>query len=396
MKDKEILFVCQFFYPEDISSGILPFELASELVKSGYRVKALVGFPKEYTYRKNIKSREIVNGINIKRIRYLTLKKNRLLNRLLNYCSFCISVIIHFNFFKNVDYCISYTNPPFLPPIIALLSRLYKFKYIFEIYDLYPDTAIRADTIPKDSLTAKIFNYLTNFALKKSWKIIVLSNECKNYLIRTKSVNEKKIKVIPNWYKKQPVIEKNYPKQKLKILYGGNMGIMQDMDTIYNMLISMKNDNRFEFIFAGHGVKKEVLKKLIINYQLKNCIIYDFLPKKEYDSLMNEIDLALLSLEKFAVGLGSPSKLYGYLAKGIPVIAIISSETDIAKDIREYHSGIQIENGNSNILRKSLINLYNNQDLIKEMDDQSKKLFDDKYDINCVKEKYLSLLNDLG
>ena len=52
MGNKNVLFVCQYFYPEKISSGILPYELACELSKNGYKVKALVGFPHEYNKKR--------------------------------------------------------------------------------------------------------------------------------------------------------------------------------------------------------------------------------------------------------------------------------------------------------------------------------------------------------
>lgn len=394
MNNKKIMFVCQFFYPEKVSSAILPFELATELIKGGYCVKALVGFPKEYVDYTKIPKKENINGINIKRIKYLTLNRVGTLGRIINYLSFSLSIVLHFWEFRKIDYCISYTNPPLLPPIIALLSKVFKFKFIFEIYDLYPDTATKAGVLSENGIINKIFNYLTNYALNNCWKIVVLSHECKNYLLKTRKLSDNKIHIISNWYQSLPITKNKYPKKTLTLLYGGNMGIMQDMKTIEDTIMELKNNDKFEFILAGHGNKKEMLESVINKENVNNCQIYDFLPKKDYDSLMERVDLAILSLEQFGVGLGSPSKLYGYLAKGIPIIAIIDSSTDIAKDIYEYQNGIHVNNGDYLNLVENLNDIYNNQNMLTYMHKQSLKLFNEKYTLNNALDQFKILINE--
>ena len=394
MKKNKILVVCQFFYPEKISSGILPYEMACELVKNDYEVTALVGYPKEYSDQNEILRKEVINGVNVKRVRYLTSSRDNFFGRIINYLSFCVSIILNFHSFFNIDYCISYTNPPLLPPIIALFSKLFKFKYIFEIYDLYPDAAIKSGSISGDGIIAKIFDKTTRYSLEQCWKIVVLSNECKNYLIKNKSVKECKVVMIPNWYSPQSVVRNSIiDTGELKILYGGNMGVMQDMDTIFSLVKELKNEENIKFIFAGHGVKKQKLKESVKKYNLTNCAIYDFLPKDEYDHLMNTVDLAIVSLEKFSLGLGSPSKVYGYLSKGIPLLAIMDENTDIVKDIKKYNCGIYVNNGQINILKNKLLEIYKDKVFLNLMSKNALKLFNEKYTLKKSMDKFIDLLN---
>lgn len=392
---KKILFVCQFFFPEQLSSAILPYELACKLSESGYDVNVLAGYPNDQLNINQIPFKEAMEGIEIERIKYIPANKNNILGRLTGYFSFCLAVYKNRKKFKDIDYCISYTNPPFLPPLIAMLSKKYHFKFYFEIYDLYPDTAIRAGAMKLKSLSSQVFFFCTNYALKNSERIIVLSEECKKYLTKTRNgLNSEKIAVIPNWYKRLPVSHKAYPKNQLKILYGGNMGIMQDMDTILNAAKKLKNDNRFEFIFVGQGAKKEAIKNFIRENNLINCTLHDFLPKESYDLLLDHVDMAIVSLEKFGVGLGSPSKLYGYLSKGIPIIAIISSHTDISKDITNFRNGIRIDNGDSDNLVTNLLNIYSDQDQLLDMCNNALNLFNSKYTLEQTSSLFLDILND--
>ena len=70
---KDILFLCQFFYPEYNSSATLPFDTAKYLASHGFTVDGLVGYPKEYSVDKHLSLEETVEGVGIKRIKYMQL-----------------------------------------------------------------------------------------------------------------------------------------------------------------------------------------------------------------------------------------------------------------------------------------------------------------------------------
>ena len=90
---KDILFLCQFFYPEHNSSATLPFDTAKYLAAHGFTVDALCGYPKEYSDQAHVPLREEKDGVNIQRIRYIQLGRVSKLGRLINYFSFTASAL---------------------------------------------------------------------------------------------------------------------------------------------------------------------------------------------------------------------------------------------------------------------------------------------------------------
>lgn len=68
---RDILFLCQFFYPEYNSSATLPFDTARYLAQSGYSVGALCGYPREYNASGKVPVRETKNGVSIRRLHYI-------------------------------------------------------------------------------------------------------------------------------------------------------------------------------------------------------------------------------------------------------------------------------------------------------------------------------------
>ena len=96
MKKKgDILFLCQFFYPEYISSAQLPFDTALALKKAGFSVGVLCGYPQEYLDGADIPAREVVQGIPIQRLKYIQLDRSVFLDRIVNYYSFTMMVLLH-------------------------------------------------------------------------------------------------------------------------------------------------------------------------------------------------------------------------------------------------------------------------------------------------------------
>ena len=94
---KDILFLCQFFHPEYISSAQLPFDTAKALQKSGLSVDVLCGYPKEYYNGPQVPKQETLSGVGIHRLSYLQPSRSHVLGRLLNYFSFTFYI----TFFSN-------------------------------------------------------------------------------------------------------------------------------------------------------------------------------------------------------------------------------------------------------------------------------------------------------
>ena len=74
-KKRDILFLCQFFYPEYISSAQLPFDTVKALKKAGFSVDVLCGYPREYSASENVPVKETVEGVQIRRLKYIQLEE---------------------------------------------------------------------------------------------------------------------------------------------------------------------------------------------------------------------------------------------------------------------------------------------------------------------------------
>lgn len=410
MKEKrDILFLCQYFYPEYVSSATLPYDTAKALVSSGFSVSALCGYPNEYNKEGEVPLQEEHEGIKIKRLKYLQLKRSNFIGRLINYFSFTASVASRILFFRGYKSIIVYSNPPILPFIAIIAKKIFRIKVVFVSYDVYPEMGYITKSISENGLISKTMKKMNKSIFKNIDRLVAISNEMKNYLINNRdNLSENRISVIPNWYSdniidnlmveralKNPLFSEIKSKSELVISYFGNLGICQDLTTILEAIRHYSNDSRVEFVFAGHGIKFEYLKKIVNEENLKHVRIFDFLHGQDYQDALNISDVFLVSLADGVTGLGVPSKTYSYMMAGKPIIAIMGDESDISIDLNGRIAGYSMRVGDNDKIIEAINELLEDPGKRKTMGKRCRKIFEEKYTEKICTNQYVDMMKNL-
>lgn len=398
MKKKDILFACQFFYPEYVSSATLPYDTACALRDSGYTVDALCGYPREYSREKDIPLRETVDGITIRRLKYLQLKRSGFLGRLINYFSFSLMVFLNLWRFAGYRAVIVYSNPPILPWIASWAKLFFGTKLYFVAYDLYPELAVQTHSLREGSIICRLMQHINRCVYKRADGVVALSHEMRQFILDNRCIPPERVHVIPNWYEdsRQENIGENSFEQltagRFVVSYFGNMGICQDMQTILDAMRLLKDEPSVFFLFAGHGNKMDALKNALREEKIENAEIFDFLHGQQFLDALGISDCALVSLAEGTTGLCVPSKTYSYMMQGIPLLAIMD-EGDIVGDI-EAGAGRWVRNGDGRGLADAILEMSKDPDRLAAMRIKCRELFLENYTREVCTGKYVSLFQN--
>ena len=400
-KSRDILFLCQFFYPEYISSAQLPFDTVKALQKEGFTVDVLCGYPHEYLDGKDIPVLEEIDGLHIHRLKYIQTGRAGFLGRLINYFSFTFMVLL--NLFRTARYraVVVYSNPPILPWIASWAKVLFGTKLIFVSYDLYPEVATVTNTLREGNIICRLMNHINKCVYRRADHVVALSAEMKEFILQNRDTSRDKVTVIPNWYRDQgertDIQQDNCFRETVNgrfvVSYFGNMGTMQDMDTILGAIRELKDDPGIFFLFAGHGNKMEKLKEIVEQEQISNITIHKFLHGKDFEDALAISDCAFVSLEKGATGLCVPSKTYSYMMQGIPLLAVMD-ECDIVRDI-EKGAGLWVRNGESEKLADAIRSLQSDPGQQKKMRQTCREIYLNHYTTEICTNKYVTLFRQL-
>lgn len=397
---KDILFLCQFFHPEYISSAQLPYETVQALRESGLSAGVMCGYPHEYYKGEPVPMKDNSEGFYIHRLRYIQTKRSGFVGRLINYFSFTIAVLLHLFEIGQYRAVAVYSNPPILPWIAAMASRLFGTKLVFICYDAYPEVAVRMGVLREGSLIFRFMDHINRLVFKRADAVVALSSEMKDFLATNRPIDADKIHVIPNWSndlfkpKSQEATGKfENIQSKFVVSYFGNMGTAQDMDTILDAVHFLKDDPNIHFLFAGHGNKKSAIQSKCEEESISNITILDFLQGREFEDALAVSDTALVSLEDNLSGICVPSKTYTYMMYGLPILAVMN-DCDIVSDLHSG-AGIRVRKGQARELASAIRDLADNPGKAQTMGQRSRALFLDKYTRSICTGEYVRIFKML-
>lgn len=396
--------ITQSFYPDIVATGELLYELATKLAcYDDLEVKVLTAQP-SFVRKERLTKRELYNGIKIRRISISLFDKNKLTGKILNSWTFFFKVLLRLTFSKKVDWLLIPTSPPLLPLVGAYVKLLRGQKYIYLLHDVYPEIAAKLDYIKKDGIIYKIWDILSKISLKYADKIIVLSDDMKSGLLNwVKDIDEAKIEVIHNWADEENIkiikkeenhfLDKFNIRDKFIVEYSGNMGRIHEFDTLLCAAKELKDEKDILFLFIGEGGKKPEIQRFVEKNKLNNIMILSYQERKDLSYSLGMADVHVLSLAKQYKHLAAPSKLYGILATGKPVMFIGESTCYITRMIEENNCGCHINIGDFETLIQKIMQLKKDKELSIHLGKNSRKLFEDKFTLNSISVQYANLFN---
>lgn len=397
MEEKDVVFLCQYFFPEYISSARLPFDIAAYLARQGYKVGALCGYPKEYSYVSDCPVNETAQGVDIHRMRYLQTDRHSFFGRAMNVISFTLSAFFHIHRLKKCKCVVVISDPPVLPIISVFANKLYKTKIIFISYDVFPEIAVAADMINTKGPFYKVMNYINRRLHRNVSKVVALTDEMKSYLLENRTdIPSGMIDVIPNWAtedfdrsRSQSCYDAmGYPSDSFVVAYFGNLGTCQDIETLLAAAKELKNNPKIQFLIAGHGNKIPRVTELIKRDGLSNVKLLEFLEGDDFHNAISVSSCCVVSLKRGLIGTCAPSKYYSYLKAGCPILSIGEHESYLSREIREKQIGYEVEVGEVDHLVNCICYMNERRDLLEQMSVNAKNLYLEKYEKDICLKKY--------
>lgn len=399
---KDILFLCQFFYPEHNSSATLPFDTAKYLAAHGFTVDALCGYPKEYSDQAHVPLREEKDGVNIQRIRYIQLGRVSKLGRLINYFSFTASAFFHLFKLRKYRSIIVYSNPPILPFIAVLGNMLFGTKIVFVAYDVYPEVAYASNSLRPDSIISKGMRWLNHQMYKRVSRVVALTDEMKEFLLEHRpELTADRVVTIANWAHEKKIEATDeayarfgYQPGQFIVSYFGNMGICQEMETLVSTVEQMADNDKVQFLFIGHGSKKQAIAERFEKKHLKNVQMHDFLTGEAFEQAVAISSCCVVSLEKGLKGMCAPSKYYSYLQGGKAVLAVVEEGSYLEEEIEREGIGRAVAIGDAKGLVQIICNMSLNCEKCRNMGEKALVLYKRKYMLEIGLNKYANMIKN--
>jgi glycosyltransferase involved in cell wall biosynthesis len=179
---------------------------------------------------------------------------------------------------------------------------------------------------------------------------------------------------------------------KVVFLYGGNLGIAQDLDNIIRLATRLSCHKDIHFLLVGNGSEAARLERRIAVENLQNIKLLGALPEQEYMSLLSEADVGLISLDRRLRTYNITGKLLGYCSLGKPVLASVNVGNDLFEILGKNQAGLCLLNGKDHDLAAAALVLAHDQQLRRRMGENSRALVKDLFSPDATTRQILNTL----
>lgn len=403
-----LLILNQFFYPDHSAIGQLMTDLAESLVERGLTVTALAGRGR-YNGGGALPPREVYRGVTVERAWATSFGKNSVAGRLADYFTFYLGATWKLLTLPRHDVVMALTIPPLIGLLALLVCRLRGMRLAALVEDIYPDVGVALGTFREGRPLTRLLDRLNRLVLSRADRVIVLS-ECMRDRVMDKTgpESEGRVDVIHNWADGEKIrplapaernsfAEEQGLRGRFVVQFSGNFGMINDFDTPLEAARLLRGRADIVFLFIGDGVKVGEIKEFVSRHGLTNVRVLPYQPRETLLYSLAAGDAHLVTLAEGLAGLSVPSKTYGILAAGRPIIFVGDPRSDIASLVAEHHCGAVVQTGQPARLAKLIAAWADDPAALAEMGEAARALFALRFDRPLAVAAYVeSLLKCLG
>lgn len=401
-----VLILTQYYPPETGAPQNRLSSLAKHLQLLGMDVSVLTAMPNypamqiQKGYEGKWYVKDSFEGITVHRSWIFVKKSNSIAIRLLNYFSFVFSALVCGLFkIKKHDIVICESPPLFLGITAMLLKWLKGSKLVFNVSDLWPESAEKLDIVSN-----KLFLKLAYWLEARLYKASVLVSGQTQGIVSSVKTRFPSVKTfwLPNgidadkfsvanvsysWREKQ-----GYKSDDFIVLYAGILGHAQALEVILKAAAILKDAETLKFVLVGDGPQKDFLHEMKSSLQLENVCFLPNQSREEMPNIVASIDAAIVPLRNIPLFKGAiPSKIFENLAMGKPILLGVDGE---AKElfVDEGKCGLFFTPEDEKQLAENIHLLSDNKQLYNELSNNGIHYVNEKFDRKLIAERFYQQL----
>jgi len=338
------ILLLNLYYPPDTSATAKMAQTVVNALSAAHEVTVVCGRPSyEPTERRawRLWRTETAGGslqaakAKIIRVGSTDYSRTEMRRRVLNYLTY-VALSVPVSLFVRCEVVLGMTDPPFEGIVAALVALLKGKPLVYNVRDLYPDMAM-GGSIVKPGLLTKVWEMLHRWALRRSKRVVVLGEDMRARIV-AKGVKAERVTVVRDGAEiceagSSPAVDFEVVRAirgdfKFVLLHAGNLGFYGAWETLVAAARKLA-DEGIGLVFVGDGAQREQVKGAAAD--CTNVRFLPFFPAGKISSVLAAPDAHVVTVKRGLEGVIVPSKMYGILAAGKPIVAVAPPDTDVAK-----------------------------------------------------------------
>lgn len=393
-----LLVLNQYYWPGVEATAQLLTQLCESLA-ADYQVRVLTGVVRGH---EGLPRREVRNGVEVVRVPSTAFERSRLGLRALNYATYVGGALLSGLVGPRPDIVLCMTDPPMVGAVALAVARRFRVPLLVISEDVFPEIATRLGRLDNRLLVGTL-RRLVQLYLKRADRIVAIGDTMRLRL-EEKGAARERIRVIPNWIdtralapqpRDNPWARAHGLVGKFVVMHSGNVGHAQNLDVLVRATTFLRDLERLQVVIIGFGARHAATVALARLLEADQVRFLPYQPREVLAQSLSSADLHFVGLVEGLAGYVVPSRLYGVMAVGRPVIVAADAESETARLVAQVGCGVVLPPGRPELVALAIRDAYEGRLDLEEMGRRGRAYAVAEADTAVALARYRALLGEL-
>jgi glycosyltransferase involved in cell wall biosynthesis len=393
-----VLVLNQYYLPGIEATARLLADLCAALA-SEYDVTVVTGQMREPSAAPR---REVRDGVTIIRVTSTDFDRRRLLPRGINYVTYLLQSFRAALSAPRPDVVLTMTDPPVIGTVGVILARRFGVPLVVISQDVFPEIATQLRRL-ENPLVVGLLRKAVAAYLTRADRIVAIGETMRKRL-EEKGADPACLRVIPNWVDATQIVpvarDNEWAQQhgfvgKFVVMHSGNVGHAQNLDTLIRAASFLRDLDDFSVVIIGAGARHRDLVELAEVLEVDAISFLPYQPRELLADSLSSGDLHFVGLGPGLAGYVVPSRLYGILAAGKPIIAAVDSDSETAGLVEQIGCGVVIPPSRPDLLAAEIRKGYEGKLDLGAMGRRAREYATTEATRDVALDRYRVLLSEL-
>jgi glycosyltransferase involved in cell wall biosynthesis len=365
-----LLVLNQYYWPGVEATAHLLTELC-EALTADFDVTVVTGVLHGH---ENSLRKEFRNGVRILRVPSTSFERSKLAARASNYVTFLSRALVRTLRGRRPDLVMCMTDPPMVGDVGLAVARRFRVPLVVISEDVFPEIALELKRL-ENPIAIGVLRQLVGLYLRRADRIVAIGETMRKRL-EEKGAPAERISVIPNWVDTTAITpqprdngwaRRKKLRQAFTVMHSGNVGHAQNLDTLVRSATFLRDLEDLQILIVGFGARHEELTALSKRLEVDSVRFLPYQPREALSDSLSSADVHFVGLSRGLSGYVVPSRLYGILAAGRPVIVAADADSETAQVVDSVGCGVVIEPGRPDLLAATIRDLRERRGELDEM-----------------------------
>lgn len=357
MRKPRLLVLNQYYWPGFEATAYLLSQLCAALADD-FDVTVITG---RLAIPPAEPGRTTHDGVEIMRVRSTAFDRSNLILRAINYVTYLAASLRAGLASRRPDVVLSMTDPPVIANVGLAVARRFRAPLVVVSQDVFPEIAVELKRLESKPIV-ELLRALINYYLRRADRVVAIGETMRTRL-EAKGARPERVTVIPNWVDTSAITPAPKDNEWARehglddtfvVMHSGNIGHAQNLDALVRSTTFLRDLDDLVVAIIGGGARHAELVALTERLEADQVRFFGYQPRELLSLTLSTADVHVVGLAAGLAGYVVPSRLYGILAAGRPVIVAADEDSETARVVEAQGCGVVVPPGRPELLAQTI------------------------------------------